>query len=64
MAITKSREVYGWGNNSFGKLGIRENYETIHTPQRVNLEQGLVVGNFRFDKAIKRERDDKVKRNH
>ncbi|XP_018048391.1 PREDICTED: RCC1 and BTB domain-containing protein 1-like isoform X1 [Atta colombica] len=44
MAITKSREVYGWGNNSFGKLGIRENYETyIYTPQRVNLEQGLVV---------------------
>ncbi|KAG5306665.1 RCBT1 protein, partial [Acromyrmex insinuator] len=43
MAITTSHEVYGWGNNSFGQLGIRENCETKYTPQRVDLKEGLAV---------------------
>ncbi|KAG5338370.1 RCBT1 protein, partial [Acromyrmex charruanus] len=43
MAITTSREVYGWGNNSFGQLGIRENCETKYTPQRVDLKEGLAI---------------------
>ncbi|KYN38601.1 RCC1 and BTB domain-containing protein 1 [Trachymyrmex septentrionalis] len=43
IAITKSREVYSWGNNSFGQIGIRENYDRRKTPQRVDLKEGLIV---------------------
>ncbi|XP_018308499.1 RCC1 and BTB domain-containing protein 1 [Mycetomoellerius zeteki] len=43
MAITDNGEVYGWGDNSIGQLGIRKNCEKELTPQWIDLEGHVIV---------------------
>lgn len=62
MAITDNGEVYGWGDNSIGQLGIRKNCEKELTPQWIDLE-GHVIGNSCLNKTVKEEVNDKTKWN-
>lgn len=44
MALTENGEVYGWGYNGVGQLGIG-NYVNQANPLRVNSLIGIVIGN-------------------
>lgn len=56
MAVVENGEVYGWGYNGVGQLGIG-NYVNQMTPCRVGSLLGVVIGNFYLDTLIKKEND-------
>ena len=47
MAVTADGEVYGWGDNNLGQLGIG-NYNTQVQPCKVTALNGIVIGNIQF----------------
>lgn len=56
MAVIENGEVYGWGYNGVGQLGIG-NYVNQMTPCRVGSLIGVVIGGFYLDTLIKEEND-------
>jgi len=48
MAVIENGEVYGWGYNGVGQLGIG-NYVNQMIPCRVGSLIGTVIGNSRLD---------------
>lgn len=54
MAVVENGEVYGWGYNGVGQLGIG-NYVNQMTPCRVGSLIGIVIGNPYLDRSIKDE---------
>lgn len=63
MAVTENGEVYSWGENNVGQLGIG-NYENQTMPMEISSLKGTVIGNFCLNKVIKGIEEDKAKRNH
>lgn len=61
MAVIENGEVYGWGYNGVGQLGIG-NYVNQMTPCRVGSLIGTVIGNSRLDRALTEEENDNAKR--
>lgn len=47
MVVTDNGEVYGWGYNGVGQLGIG-NYVNQMTPSRVGSLIGIVISNYIF----------------
>lgn len=47
MVVTDNGEVYGWGYNGVGQLGIG-NYVNQVNPCRIGSLLGIVIGNFTF----------------
>lgn len=62
MAVIENGEVYGWGYNGVGQLGIG-NYVNQMTPCRVGSLIGVVIGNFHLDRPIKDKNDEEAERN-
>lgn len=60
MAVVDNGEVYGWGYNGVGQLGIG-NYVNQMTPCRVGSLIGTVIGKSLLDGPIEEE-NNKAKR--
>ncbi|KYQ53518.1 RCC1 and BTB domain-containing protein 2, partial [Trachymyrmex zeteki] len=55
MVVVENGEVYSWGFNDAGQLGIG-NCERQRTPQLVGSLRGIVIGNSHFNKVQKKLR--------
>lgn len=44
MAVVENGEVFAWGNNCIGQLGIGDEEDRM-TPCRLDLLKGIVIGN-------------------
>lgn len=54
MAVIENGEVYGWGYNGIGQLGVG-NYVNQMVPCRVGSLIGVVIGNFYPNRPMKRK---------
>lgn len=61
MAVVDNGEIYGWGYNGVGQLGIG-NYVNQMTPCRVGSLIGTVIGNSLLDRRPIEEEKDKAQR--
>lgn len=61
MAVIENGEIYGWGYNGVGQLGIG-NYVNQMTPCRIGSLIGIVIGNSRLERELKEEENAKAKR--
>lgn len=51
MAVTDSGEVYGWGYNGVGQLGIG-NYVNQLNPSKVVALATVVIGNYEYAEVL------------
>jgi len=52
VAVVKNGEVFAWGNNCIGQLGVGDN-ENRMTPCQLDSLKGIVIGNSLDKKRIK-----------
>lgn len=52
IVIIENGEVYSWGTNKYGQLGIDDPHNR-KTPCRIDSLEGIVIGRACLDKAIK-----------
>lgn len=57
MVVIENGEVYGFGNNGVGQLGIG-NYANQTSPWQVGSLRGIVIGKSRFIKEVKEEENE------
>lgn len=52
IVIIENGEIYGWGDNGYGQLGVGHIHDR-EKPCRINSLEGIVIGSSRLEKATK-----------
>lgn len=51
MVVTIKGEVYGWGENDVGQIGVGDCH-LVQSPRKVKALNGIVIGNIKFCPAV------------